>query len=152
MIVVFEPGELRHITKLKPWGLYDVLSGKYEWNPDIAKAFTEWLLPMLAFDTTKRATALDCLRHPFLDDVREPEELATLKGVVAAAETMSAAKSNSMAAAAALRSSQKNMVVEEKRTGGNLEDDDWEDDECVEGRRSRSAAGLVEGGRSSQYV
>jgi len=62
-------GELRHITKLKPWGLYDVLTEKYEWDPEIAQSFAEWLLPMLAFDTCERATAEDCLKHPFLADV-----------------------------------------------------------------------------------
>ena len=30
-------GELRHITKLKPWPLYDVLTEKYEWEPQLAK-------------------------------------------------------------------------------------------------------------------
>ena len=30
-------GELRHITKLKPWPLYDVLTEKYEWEPAQAK-------------------------------------------------------------------------------------------------------------------
>ena len=30
-------GELRHITKLKPWPLFDVLTEKYEWDPSIAK-------------------------------------------------------------------------------------------------------------------
>merc|ERR1711872_1123570 len=50
-------GELRHITKLKPWGLYDVLTEKYEWDPETAQSFTDWLVPMLAFDTSERATA-----------------------------------------------------------------------------------------------
>ncbi|GIY15024.1 hypothetical protein CDAR_526371 [Caerostris darwini] len=59
-------GELRHITKLKPWGLYSVLIEKYEWDPSEAKAFTEFLLPMLAFDPNERATASECLKHPWL--------------------------------------------------------------------------------------
>ena len=87
-------GELRHITKLKPWPLYDVLTEKYEWNPQTAKGddfyyyylfmcllfashriinmlseFADWLLPMLAFDPTERATAMDCINHPFLADM-----------------------------------------------------------------------------------
>ncbi|GFU36152.1 hypothetical protein NPIL_435001 [Nephila pilipes] len=59
-------GELRHITKLKPWGLYSVLMEKYEWDPSEARAFTEFLIPMLAFDPTERATASECLKHPWL--------------------------------------------------------------------------------------
>lgn len=62
-------GELRHITKLKPWPLYDVLTEKYEWEPKRAKDFSDWLMPMLAFDPTERASAMDCILHPFLSDV-----------------------------------------------------------------------------------
>jgi len=62
-------GELRHITKLKPWPLYDVLTEKYEWDPKRAKDFSDWLMPMLAFDPTERASAMDCILHPFLSDV-----------------------------------------------------------------------------------
>merc|ERR1719347_991355 len=62
-------GELRHITKLKPWPLFDVLTEKYEWDPTTAKEFADWLLPMLAFDPLERATAMDCISHPFLQDV-----------------------------------------------------------------------------------
>ena len=62
-------GELRHITKLKPWGLYDVLVEKYEWDPDTAQSFADWLVPMLKFDAVERATAQECLDAPFLQDV-----------------------------------------------------------------------------------
>lgn len=62
----YHSGELRHITKLKPWGLYDVLTEKYEWDPEIAQAFTDWLTPMLAYDPNERATAEECLSQPFL--------------------------------------------------------------------------------------
>ena len=63
---VFPAGELRHITKLKPWRLYDVLTEKYEWDPEVAQGFADWLVPMLAFDPTERATAEQCLNHPFM--------------------------------------------------------------------------------------
>jgi serine/threonine protein kinase len=63
-------GELRHITKLKPWRLYDVLTEKYEWDPEIAQGFSDWLVPMLAFDPSERASAEQCLKHPFLNDVQ----------------------------------------------------------------------------------
>jgi len=62
-------GELRHITKLKPWPLYDVLTEKYEWEPQIAREFADWLLPMLSYDPNERASALDCINHPFMADV-----------------------------------------------------------------------------------
>lgn len=59
-------GELRNITGLKPWGLIDVLSEKYEWTHDEAAAFADFLRPMLEFDPVKRATASDCLKHSWL--------------------------------------------------------------------------------------
>ncbi|XP_051964973.1 SRSF protein kinase 1-like isoform X1 [Xyrauchen texanus] len=59
-------GDLKHITKLKPWGLLDVLMDKYEWPREQAENFTDFLLPMLELLPEKRATAADCLRHPWL--------------------------------------------------------------------------------------
>ena len=66
--VVFIPvvGELRHITKLRPWGLYEVLTEKYEWTHGDALGFTEFLTPMLEFDPDKRARAIESLNHPWL--------------------------------------------------------------------------------------
>ena len=59
-------GELLNITGLKPWGLVDVLHEKYEWSLEEAEAFADFLKPMLEFDPAKRATAADCLKHPWL--------------------------------------------------------------------------------------
>lgn len=59
-------GDLRHITKLKPWGLLDVLVDKYEWQHQEAQAFVDFLLPMLDLVPEKRATATECLRHPWI--------------------------------------------------------------------------------------
>ncbi|KAL8587079.1 hypothetical protein ACOMHN_026047 [Nucella lapillus] len=60
-------GELRHITKLKPWGLVEVLTEKYEWDRRDAKDFADFLLPMLEFDPETRATAAQSLDHPWLN-------------------------------------------------------------------------------------
>lgn len=62
-------GELKHISKLRPWGLYDVLREKYDWSEKDAMEFSAFLLPMLDFNTEKRATAAQCLDHPWLKDV-----------------------------------------------------------------------------------
>uniref|UniRef100_A0A336MCX0 non-specific serine/threonine protein kinase n=1 Tax=Culicoides sonorensis TaxID=179676 RepID=A0A336MCX0_CULSO len=59
-------GELRYITGLKPWGLVEVLTEKYEWPIKDAQEFAAFLRPMLEYDPTKRATAADCLQHPWL--------------------------------------------------------------------------------------
>lgn len=64
--LVFKNGELRHITGLKPWGLRDVLMEKYKWPEQMAEEFADFLRPMLQFDQNKRATAAECLKHPWL--------------------------------------------------------------------------------------
>ena len=50
-------------------GLYDVLREKYEWDEKDALEFSAFLLPMLDFNTDKRATAVQCIEHPWLRDV-----------------------------------------------------------------------------------
>lgn len=52
-------GDLKHITKLKPWGLLEVLVDKYEWPREEAECFADFLLPMLELVPEKRATAAE---------------------------------------------------------------------------------------------
>uniref|UniRef100_A0A8C5HEE5 non-specific serine/threonine protein kinase n=1 Tax=Gouania willdenowi TaxID=441366 RepID=A0A8C5HEE5_GOUWI len=59
-------GELRHISSLKPWGLFEVLLEKYEWPLDQAAQFSDFLLTMLELQPEKRATAAQCLQHDWL--------------------------------------------------------------------------------------
>uniref|UniRef100_A0A3B3X9I8 non-specific serine/threonine protein kinase n=1 Tax=Poecilia mexicana TaxID=48701 RepID=A0A3B3X9I8_9TELE len=61
-----DEGDLKHITKLKPWGLLEVLVEKYEWPREEAACFSDFLLPMLELVPEKRATAAECLRHSWL--------------------------------------------------------------------------------------
>lgn len=58
--------ELRHITGLKPWFLEDVLRDKYDWKRKEAEEFAAFLKPMLDFNPDTRATAAECLTHPWL--------------------------------------------------------------------------------------
>ncbi|XP_034290049.1 SRSF protein kinase 3 isoform X2 [Pantherophis guttatus] len=60
-------GELRHIKNLKHWGLYEVLVEKYEWPLEQAVQFTDFLLPMMEYIPEDRATAAQCLEHPWLN-------------------------------------------------------------------------------------
>ncbi|KAJ6655341.1 hypothetical protein lerEdw1_005533 [Lerista edwardsae] len=60
-------GELRHIKNLKHWGLYEVLVEKYEWPLEQAAQFTDFLLPMMEYIPEERATAAECLQHPWLN-------------------------------------------------------------------------------------
>ncbi|CAN9515266.1 unnamed protein product [Ophioblennius macclurei] len=59
-------GELRHISSLKPWGLFEVLLEKYEWPLDQAAQFSDFLLTMLELQPDRRATAAQCLQHVWL--------------------------------------------------------------------------------------
>ncbi|XP_077386103.1 SRSF protein kinase 1b isoform X1 [Festucalex cinctus] len=59
-------GDLRHITKLKPWGMFDVLVEKYEWSKEEAHTFSSFLQPMLDLVPERRATAAQCLSHAWL--------------------------------------------------------------------------------------
>lgn len=61
-------GNLRNITKLKPWDLNSVLVDKYHWNTSDAREFTKFLEPMLEFDPMARASAAQCLQHSWLLD------------------------------------------------------------------------------------
>ena len=55
-----------HIGNLKPWDLFSVLTQKYNWSPLDAEVFADFLLPMLEYDIRFRATAEECLQHPWI--------------------------------------------------------------------------------------
>ena len=59
-------GELRHIKKLQHWPLVDVFVEKYGIDEEEASELSSFLLPMLEYEPTARATAKQCLEHPFL--------------------------------------------------------------------------------------
>ncbi|XP_043563716.1 SRSF protein kinase 3-like isoform X3 [Chiloscyllium plagiosum] len=61
-----DEGELRHIKTLRHWGLYDVLVEKYEFPLADAAIFSDFLHQMLRFIPEERATAAECLQHPWL--------------------------------------------------------------------------------------
>uniref|UniRef100_A0AAV2LXV0 non-specific serine/threonine protein kinase n=1 Tax=Knipowitschia caucasica TaxID=637954 RepID=A0AAV2LXV0_KNICA len=67
-------GELRHISSLKPWGLFEVLLEKYEWPLDQAAQFSDFLMTMLDLDPERRASAKVCLQHAWLQDTLPPRE------------------------------------------------------------------------------
>lgn len=64
-------GQLRNIRSLRPWDLYQVLTEKYEWSHDDAMSFYDFLNRMLDYDTKRRATAAECLKHPWLQEATD---------------------------------------------------------------------------------
>ncbi|XP_010788055.1 SRSF protein kinase 3-like [Notothenia coriiceps] len=63
----FSPrGNLRRVGPLKLWRLYDVLVEKYNFLLEDAAGFSNFLLRMLDFHPERRATAAQCLQHPWL--------------------------------------------------------------------------------------
>ncbi|KAG9269452.1 SRSF protein kinase 3-like [Astyanax mexicanus] len=59
-------GELQRISVLRPWGLYEVLVEKYHFLLQEAVLFSDFLNRMLDFLPERRATAAQCLKHPWL--------------------------------------------------------------------------------------
>jgi len=59
-------GTLRKIPELRYWPLKHVLIEKYHLKESEAKPLSSFLLPMLAFRPEARASAQQCLSHPWL--------------------------------------------------------------------------------------
>ncbi|KAK0415007.1 hypothetical protein QR680_011727 [Steinernema hermaphroditum] len=59
-------GRLLHITQLKPWSMFDVLTQKYHWSEMDASEFTDFLTPMLEYDQDRRVAAAVMMQHPWL--------------------------------------------------------------------------------------
>lgn len=62
-------GDLRNIRTLHFWALKDVLMEKYKYPQEEASSISSFLLPMLEYTPTKRATARERLRHPWIRNV-----------------------------------------------------------------------------------
>ncbi|KAM6924932.1 SRSF protein kinase 3 [Xenentodon cancila] len=59
-------GDLHRVGPLRFWSLYDVLVEKYNFLLEEASGFSDFLLPMLDYHPDRRATAAQCLLHPWL--------------------------------------------------------------------------------------
>ena len=63
-------GELKHIKNLKEWSLVSVLTEKYRMPAADAESMASFLLPCLNATPSKRATAYECLQHPWLQKMQ----------------------------------------------------------------------------------
>jgi hypothetical protein len=64
-------GNLKHIKQLKYWPIQDVLHEKYHFSKQDAKEIADFMLPLLQYDMKQRATALQCLRHRWLQSIEK---------------------------------------------------------------------------------
>ena len=64
--------------KLQPRSLVNRLKKRYKWSDEDAQEFAEFLLPMLDYDPRRRATAAQCLRHPWLQTRQRPASSAAM--------------------------------------------------------------------------
>ncbi|KAJ3026054.1 UNVERIFIED_CONTAM: serine/threonine protein kinase, CMGC group [Siphonaria sp. JEL0065] len=62
-------GELRHIHKLRFWGISDVLQEKYHYSKEEAQEIAEFILPMVEIVPEKRATAAEMLENTWIKDI-----------------------------------------------------------------------------------
>jgi serine/threonine-protein kinase SRPK3 len=69
--------QFRNIKSLEYWSLENVLTEKYEMSAEEAQLLSSFLTPMLNYDTQSRATAAQCLRHPWLAEVMTTSTLAS---------------------------------------------------------------------------
>lgn len=58
---------MKRIRGLNYWPLHKVLREKYRFKEEEARAFADFLLPMLEWDPEKRASAQTMLNHPWLN-------------------------------------------------------------------------------------
>ena len=59
------------------YSLFQLLTERQNWPSRIAKLFADFLLMMLNGDPSRRATASECLQHPFMRETFDFSELQT---------------------------------------------------------------------------
>mmetsp|Transcript_945 Transcript_945/g.2250 ORF Transcript_945/g.2250 Transcript_945/m.2250 type:complete len:213 (+) Transcript_945:1273-1911(+) len=60
-------GQLYNVRHLKYWPVKDILMEKYSFNEEEAKAFSDFLKPMLVYQPEFRASAASCMMHSWLE-------------------------------------------------------------------------------------
>lgn len=55
--------------------MVEVLTQKYDWTFEKARSFAAFLLPMLAYEPSERATAEQCLKHHWIKGTPPPNSI-----------------------------------------------------------------------------
>ncbi|KAJ3123863.1 serine/threonine protein kinase, CMGC group [Physocladia obscura] len=112
-------GELRHIHKLRFWGISDVLQEKYHFSKLEADEIAAFILPMIEIHPERRATAAEMLGNPWICDVDVDD--VRRRWVVAGIRDAPVAKSSS-----------------DYASGGDTDEEDEEEEESDESVKERS--------------
>jgi len=62
-------GSLKHVKELKFWPLQSILHEKYHFSIRDAAEISNFILPLLRYNTKERATAYECLQHDWLRNI-----------------------------------------------------------------------------------
>jgi len=73
-------GELKAIKNLKMWFLKDVFREKYKFSETESAELSDFLSPMLKVCPTERASAHQCLDHPWITNIDISDFNSCLKG------------------------------------------------------------------------
>ncbi|WVZ65785.1 hypothetical protein U9M48_015095 [Paspalum notatum var. saurae] len=60
-------GDLKRIKRLKFWPVDRILVERFDFTEPDAKGFTDFLQPILDFTPENRPSAMQCLKHPWLN-------------------------------------------------------------------------------------
>lgn len=130
-------GELSHIGNLRPWSLYSVLTQKYSWSSVDAKSFSDFLIPMLNYDTKRRATAFQSLNHPWILN-----EIVSQKNRNKSSSSMSSSTSSSCSSSVSLNHIESNRTKTEYHATSQTKNENCvteEEYDDVESKQLRNA-------------
>lgn len=127
-------GNLRRVSKLQKCpSLKELLINKYKLKEKEAQELSEFLLPMLEFDITKRASAQEVLKHPWLDMEADFECFQSEKEIdkkLIAQDTSKKSKKKTLSAI--LKDSDSELNMGDDEDNEYLSNDSFDDDYCGE--------------------
>ena len=112
-----EPGELRHINRLRLWPLMSVLKEKYLMDASEAETLSSFLMPMLHYYPDSRASASELVNHPWLQGVVVQGELEMEERKRTGADVASGAASAAAARSAPASNGKEKKDKKEEKEG-----------------------------------
>ncbi|KAJ3247725.1 serine/threonine protein kinase, CMGC group [Chytriomyces hyalinus] len=120
----WEIHELRHIHKLRFWGVSDVLQGKYHYTKAEADDIAGFILPMIEIYPEKRATAAEMLSNPWIRNVDIDSVSETAAKQLSQRDNSLAKSSSDYASSGDDLSNESDDEGDNDESGSNSEDDE----------------------------